>query len=579
MEIPANLLTEWSRLLVGALRRAGVRDAIVSPGSRSTPLAWALLNEPDITCHSVLDERSAAFFALGLSRTSAHPPLLVCTSGSAGAHYYPAVIEASESALPLLILTADRPTELTDCAAAQTINQTELFGRFTRGFFALGDPTVERDGFAALSRKATQAFALTQGAHPGPVHLNFPARKPLEPAPARTETERELQAWVDARLERTAHVHPARLEPSALGVERFRTALTAARRPLIVLGAADPETARLVTELSRAETAPLLAETAAQAPEAANIELLLHQFGPELPHPDLILQFGRPLTSSQWGRHLAQWGAPHLQISPHGFPDPHHSVQELLHSPLASAARALHPGALHLERDLDFTLAWSRAQTRTVERIRASLQASPTSELLSEPHAVFQVLSALPSKSQLLLGNSLPLRLGDALGPLAFQGRGWPRVHVQRGTNGIDGLIAGGAGIAHASHEPTLALLGDVTTAHDLSSLAVARAVRVPYCIVVLDNAGGRIFDQLPLAARSAELEEKWRFWTTPPRLDFEAAARAYGIRFARATDPARLPEIIGAALREPETTLVHLPTDPESSTSWLRQFGARHHE
>jgi 2-succinyl-5-enolpyruvyl-6-hydroxy-3-cyclohexene-1-carboxylate synthase len=200
--VSAALLSEWSRLLLGSLARAGVEDVVLSPGSRSTPFAWAALNEPAFRCHSVADERVAAFFALGQARVRGRPSLLICTSGTAAANYYPAVIEASLSRLPLLILTADRPFELQHSAAPQAIDQIKLFGEAVRAFFELGTPDAAPSALSGVVRSVAHAAHRTRFPEPGPVHLNARARKPLEPLQAHDAASVALRANVDELLAR-----------------------------------------------------------------------------------------------------------------------------------------------------------------------------------------------------------------------------------------------------------------------------------------------------------------------------------------------------------------------------------------
>ena len=566
-----TVLTAWSRLFVGALVRAGVTEAVISPGSRSTPVTWALLHESRIRCTRALDERSAGFFALGIGRESGRPAVLVCTSGTAGAHYYPAVIEAAQSAVPLLVVTCDRPVELSDCGAAQTMVQTELFGRFARGFFELGDPRVELGALRSVSRKASQAIALTRGPIPGPVQINFPAKKPLEPAPMDSMEAKELDTLVDQLLDRAPHVHFPTSVASPEALSHFAQKLNASSRPLVILGAADRETARLVVRLAEEIQAPLCAETSAHAPSAFPLQPMC-SLATSLPKPDLILRFGATPTAASLADFLGTLDCPQLLVTSHGYADPTQTATDVLMSELRPAALGLLELSCTTTADAEYLSAWENAAAALRLRLCKALVAPPdnTSTPLLEPHAVAAVLSVLGESTQFSIGNSLPLRLVDAVSPHVFSNGNFPRVFVQRGVNGIDGLIAGGAGVALKADRPTLALLGDVTAAHDLSSLALARQVRVPYCIVVLDNAGGHIFDSLPMAAQAKTLGENWQFWSTPPCVDFEAAAHAYGVRFARPSDLTEIGPRVTEALRTPGPTLLQLVTSSSDTFRWL---------
>ncbi|HVS14510.1 MAG TPA: 2-succinyl-5-enolpyruvyl-6-hydroxy-3-cyclohexene-1-carboxylic-acid synthase, partial [Thermoanaerobaculia bacterium] len=203
---PRNLSTEWGRLLLAGLAAAGVRDVVVSPGSRSTPFVLAAIADPRLRCVELVDERSAAFFALGQARITGRPSVFVCTSGTAGAHALPAVVEASAARVPLVVLTADRPFERRDCGAPQTIDQTRLFGAHARWFVELGLPDEDPRALRSLQRRALQAVARAMAPVPGPVHLNAPVRRPLEPALPDALDEREARrcAELTARVGRIA---------------------------------------------------------------------------------------------------------------------------------------------------------------------------------------------------------------------------------------------------------------------------------------------------------------------------------------------------------------------------------------
>ncbi|HRI55183.1 MAG TPA: 2-succinyl-5-enolpyruvyl-6-hydroxy-3-cyclohexene-1-carboxylic-acid synthase, partial [Pseudomonadota bacterium] len=235
----ANLLAEWARLLLGSLAAAGVREVVVSPGARSTPFVCAAHAEPQLRCWDVIDERAAAFFALGQARVTGRPSLLICTSGTAGAHYLPAVIEAGAAHLPLLVLTADRPFELQDCGAPQTIDQIKLLGGHARRFFELGMPDPSDLSLRALRRLAAQAVLTTTWPTPGAVHLNARARKPLEPQSVHTSDEVALRARVDELLQAPLlRAYPPRAVPAPAGVAAAAQLCRSARRGLIICGPA-----------------------------------------------------------------------------------------------------------------------------------------------------------------------------------------------------------------------------------------------------------------------------------------------------------------------------------------------------
>ncbi|HWZ92826.1 MAG TPA: 2-succinyl-5-enolpyruvyl-6-hydroxy-3-cyclohexene-1-carboxylic-acid synthase, partial [Polyangiaceae bacterium] len=572
-------LTEWSRLLLGTLARAGVEHVVLSPGSRSTPFAWAALQEDKLQCHSLWDERVAAFFALGQARLTGRPSLLLCTSGTAAANYFPALIEASLARVPILVLTADRPFELQHSAAPQTIDQLKLFGDAARAFFELGTPDADPSALAGVVRSVAQAVHCACFPEPGPVHLNARARKPLEPSAADDPAARSLRSAVDGLLQRGpteaagATVHG--------GVIRLARACAETARGLIVVGphsAYQPEAPAEIARLAEITGFPLICEGSSQlrffaeaAPQALRIDgfewLLGSERLRERLRPDLLLSFGAPPTSGAYERFLIRgFSGRRFVVAAHGFPDPHGLASELVSASSAHGARDL--TALLERRELNdpaaraaFRRAWAEGNGvawRAVER-----ELSRKSATLSEACAVRAVLDHMPDPCTLVLGNSLPIRDVDAYVPCSARR---VRVLSQRGANGIDGLISGAAGAASLTLEPTLVLLGDVSFMHDVGGLAAARESKGPFVIVVIDNDGGRIFEQLPIFAELAHKPELGRFWLTPPEVDFSHAAALFGHGYERLTSAAEIGPAIGRATRQHATSIVHIVVDPSSA-------------
>lgn len=528
--------------LVRGLASAGVRDVVVCPGSRSAPLAVAAARCGALRIHSVVDERSAGFFALGLARVAGRPAAVICTSGTAGAHLYPAVIEASMAGVPLLAITADRPPELQHCAAPQTIDQRGLFGRFVRAELA----AAASDSIAsqrAAGRIAAQAVAASLGPAPGPVHINAPARKPLlgpeieviAPVPAPT-----IEA---PRLSCT----PAALADLVARVER-------SRRPLVCAGAS-PLAARrwrdAVFAAATAQSMPLLAEATSQlrlgaiAPEVPAIswfaDTLLEPLAPAL-RPDLIIQIGVP-SSAGLLRLCADPAIERVILSPHQLIDHDNGAAAIAVGDVAESAAAIAAALpFNLPSRRAMTAAWVEADRRPAE------SGAP----LSGQRAIAAAVESLPPRSAIAIGNSLPVRWLDqavAAGSVDHD------VISQRGASGIDGLIAGAAGAAAAGDRPVCLICGDVSAAHDIGSLAVAAAQRAPLVLVILDNGGGRIFDELPYAASLSEPERA--LFTTPGAIDLEAAAAAWAIRACAVETAADLSNAVGQACRRAGPTLI----------------------
>jgi len=575
------LLTEWSRLLVTSLVQAGIRHAVVCPGSRSTPFAWAIAAEPRLTVHSLIDERVAGFFALGLARLTGEPALVLSTSGSAAGSFFPAIIEASLSHTPLVVLTADRPHELQDTGAAQTIDQVKLYGGHVRAFFDLGAPDPSPSALSGLSRTAAQAVLEARTPRPGPVHVNARARKPLEPSPSRTPGELEVKALVDSLVERgITRVAVPRSEPDPAAVAELAAELGRAERGVIVCGplpAADEGLASAVSALGRRLGMPVFAETTSQlrfgnappGPAADALDWLCRSPAfLEALSPELVLRIGGTPTSSALERLLAApSGAPALHvITPHGYSDPSNGARTLLRGAPGRTVELLVealgdgsplPGQARYAERVGVA---NRAAWEAVEQV---LERSSARSGTSEPRAVRAAVEAMPEGSVLVVGNSLPVREVDAVLP-AFARR--LVVASQRGANGIDGLVAGAAGAALAANRPTLLLVGDVSFAHDLGGLAAARLVKVPFAVVVLDNDGGRIFEELPVARLLAQEPKHRDLWLTPPGLVISHAAALFGLPYVAPQSIPELRSAVESALERPGPTILHVRVLAESA-------------
>ena len=602
-----DLTAEWAGLLMGSLADAGVRDVVVSPGSRSTPFVLAAARHserqgPDrLRLVDIIDERSAGFYALGMAKGTGRPCLLLCTSGSAGAHYLPAVIEAGLSHTPLVVLTADRPLELQECGAPQTIDQMKLFGDHVRGFFELGGPEGDPTALTGLRRMAAQAVARSRHPVPGAVHLNARARKPLEPRPAASEEECALARRVrSARATPITTFHPPRLEPSPEALDDLERACREARQGLILCGPAplvQAEARPLLLRLAARTGFPLCVEATsqlrfgmrpAQEEEEGEARAVLCDgfdalFAVEAfrrrHEADVVLQFGGTPTSGAWERYLAAGGARRrLVVNPHGWSDPHSSAAAVIQADVSTTVRAL-LGRLaerdpsqkeergeRGERAPSHLARWGerfRAANREAWRVIDELVAVPGA--LSEAQVARAVVASVPREGVLAVGNSLPIRMVDRYCPASL---GSCRVGSQRGANGIDGLVSGAAGMA-ASGCPTTLLLGDVSLLHDLGGLAVAARGTGPLVLVVVQNRGGRIFEQLPLVSTGLpEVAAALPLFTTPHEVSFGPAAALFGIAYHRVETQAALDDALGVAQAHPGCSLIEAVVPPHGAAT-----------
>lgn len=558
--------------LVRALVDAGVAHAVIAPGSRSAPLVLALerlvREGATLGLHTIVDERAAAFFALGLARVSGRPALVCTTSGTAGAHALPAVIEADRDRLPLLVLTADRPPELHGVGAPQTVAQTQMFAPYVRLSADPGAPDAATS-LAALATLAARAVAAALGAEGGPVHLNLPYREPLELAdpPAPVGGFRPPPRVVQG---------PARLPASEVAALARR--LCQCERGVLVSGPGDlpasgaplaeraADLGRALAGLSGALGWPLVADSTSaargHAPTEALVvtaaDLLVRGAPFEATPPELVLRFGQVPTS----RALTQWlarpavGETWL-VDPSGrFQDPDHRATGVLAADPARLADDLTAAIRELGHRPrpQWAAAWREAQAVADQRLAEAADADAGLWAGSVARAVVE---ALPAGGLLHVASSLPIRAVDAFGGL---GRPGLTVTANRGANGIDGTVATALGEAAAwGGGPVAVLLGDLAFLHDLSALVVCPPPRSPVAIVVFDNAGGGIFDHLPIAAHPTAFEPHF---ITAPRVSLASTLAGLPARLEPAGSLLALRRALSLALATPGPTLIHVPVD-----------------
>jgi 2-succinyl-5-enolpyruvyl-6-hydroxy-3-cyclohexene-1-carboxylate synthase len=545
MDPNRNLL--WCRALAEELSRAGVREVCVSPGSRSAPLAIALAEERALRMHVHLDERSAGYFALGLARAGGRPSAVVCTSGTAAANLLPAVVEAYHARVPLLVVTADRPPELRNCAAPQTIDQARLYGTHALEFAELPLPEPQPGILRALRATVCRLVHRATGRPPGPVHLNVPLREPLDPrevpgdVPADLPERDPIAFW--GRTD-GPFVKLTRAEAPEAGeaAERLLESISNAGRGLIVAGPQLPTSGlgEAILGLGRATGYPILADPLSQlragAPSGSGVLgaydafLRSRRLLAESP-PELVLRFGAPPTSKALNLALQGWnGTSQILVDPAGgVADPNHTGAEIVQADPAALCRTVAGALRSPPADPKFYAALHRAEVRA----RAALGAAAQEDWF-EAGVVSSMAEALPAGSLLFAGNSMPVRELDAF--LSVQERPL-EVHANRGANGIDGVVSTALGALAASpcERRGALLIGDVSLVHDMGGLQAARREDIPLTVVVLHNDGGAIFSYLPVHGQTPHFEA---LFTTPHGLDFEPLARLFGLQYARAAGP-----------------------------------------
>jgi 2-succinyl-5-enolpyruvyl-6-hydroxy-3-cyclohexene-1-carboxylate synthase len=545
------------RAFVDELMRCGVRDACTSPGSRSTPLVLSLARS-GLRATSHVDERSAAFFALGVSKAAGVPAVLACTSGTAAANYAPAVIEAWEARVPLLVLTADRPPELREVGAGQTIDQLGLYGSAAKWFFDVDDHPASPARVRWLRQLACRAFWTAVSDRPGPVHLNFALREPLLPdgelppeeiAPGRAGG----RPWV-------TRPRPRMTLPDT-AVSGLEEELQSRVGAVIVAGRfeRDPLLGASLAELAERAKIPLLADPLSGARRGtaavAHYDALLRDPAWASSHaPSLVLRVGDLPTSKP----LRAWldgavDALQVSVDPEGaWQDPSGVVGTVVAADPRELVDAL---AKKVTRRMSEWLDDWREADRAAAGAIASV-VGPAG--LNEPRVAAELGAALPSNAVLVVASSMPIRDVETF----FPARPAPfRVLSNRGANGIDGTVSTAFGVALASRGPVVLLTGDVALAHDMGGLLAASRVHGARVVIVLiDNDGGGIFNFLPVAAGAgAEFEPHV---ATPHGLDFAHAAALYGLGWERAQDVESFRDALGRALRAERSTIVCVRTD-----------------
>jgi 2-succinyl-5-enolpyruvyl-6-hydroxy-3-cyclohexene-1-carboxylate synthase len=567
-----NRNTALASAFVEELARCGVRDAVVSPGSRSTPLALALWRDELIDARVIVDERSAGYFAVGAAHASGLPVAVLCTSGTAAANLHPAVCEADESSVPLIVLTADRPPELRGIGAGQTIDQLKLYGSSVRWFCEVGTHEADDAGLLHVRSVACRAFAAAAGdPRPGPSHVNLSWRDPLGPEPHPEDVTASSPLALDGRRDRPltavpgAGLGPA---PSAELVEVMAGHVRDCPRGLIVCGRQpDPRLAEPVAALARAAGYPILAEPTSQlrlGPHdrervVSAYDAIARVAGQAL-EPEFVVRFGDMPTSKALRTWLAELdGAQQLAFdASYGWNEPTRKTEVLVRADAVGLAAAVAESADEGDR-AGWLARWQAADEAVGAAVEAELTKLPAP---SEP-AVHRALGELYADGDLVYtASSMPIRDQETFLRPSTAG---VRFLANRGANGIDGLVSSGLGAAAATGAATWIVTGDLCLFHDMNALSAVHHVSSALRIVVLDNGGGGIFELLPQAGQLERAEFEALFGT-PVGLEAERIAALYGLRHRRVESLDQLADA-GAD----GTQLIEVPVDRRADAELRR--------
>ena len=534
----ATLVDEWVRL--------GVAHAVVSPGSRSTPMAIALASNSKIALHVFHDERSASFAALGIGLQSGTPAVLLCTSGTAAAQFFAAVIEANYAHVPLLVCTADRPPELQGVGAPQTINQTNLYGTFVRKFIDVG---LADDAKSSKWRTiARDAFSATVGVNRGPCHVNLPFREPL--------------VGVAGSLPVADSHSPVRMSADvATASERKKLSLALRAERGIIIAGNGIDQPRFILELAAKLKWPVVADPRSNcrvAPESSHGAMvsscadvvLRHQPSAESLKPTVVLRIGDPPVSKVVNQWLAQCGAEQIAVTQQpSLVDPDKVVTTHIVGSFNELFMEMSRGA-DSRSETEWISSWKRCEKNARTALDEELSKQTQ---LTEPLCAVTVSEAIAAGTNLVVSSSMPVRDLEWFAPP----RDGVRVFSNRGVNGIDGVVSTAVGVALSSKSPTALLIGDIAMLHDSNGLLNLIRRDAQLKIIVIDNEGGGIFSFLP-QAQAMEGDQFEQLFGTPHSVDFAALAKTHGIAFTWVSTAQELRRELG----NPASSMIGVRTD-----------------
>ncbi|WP_409271007.1 2-succinyl-5-enolpyruvyl-6-hydroxy-3-cyclohexene-1-carboxylic-acid synthase [Neobacillus sp. SCS-31] len=565
-----SALTAYIAAFVAELVHTGIKDVVVSPGSRSTPMAMVMAEHPGLNLHVHVDERSAAFFALGIAKSSGRPAVLLCTSGTAAANYFPAIVEARYSRVPLLVLTADRPHELRDVGAPQAIDQIDLYGKHVKWFTEMALPEESADMLRYARMVCGRAAAVALQAPAGPVHLNFPFREPLIP-----DLENERLFELAERAEGFVSVTQGQRSLDQEGLKRIAAELGMYEKGIIVCGQMDNIAfSEKVEQLAEALGYPVLADPLSQLRSGSNSgkwivdaydSFLRFEDVKQQLKPEVVIRFGAMPVSKALTVFLKEnRGARQFVVDGGGgWLDPHALSTEMVYCDEALFCEGL-LSFIKKKQTANFAGKWLRLNSIAKEAMDAGMDREEMNESL-----IYRELpELLPEGSSLFVGNSMPIRDLDSFFWLNDKKI---NVMANRGANGIDGVVSTALGASLYGGQMYL-VLGDLTFFHDLNGLLPAKLYNLDMTVIVINNNGGGIFSFLPQAGQARNFE---RLFGTPLDLDFSHVVNMYGGNFTRVHDWTSYRDAILSANNTPGLKVIEVVTDRAENAADHRRLWA----
>ncbi|MFD2043716.1 2-succinyl-5-enolpyruvyl-6-hydroxy-3-cyclohexene-1-carboxylic-acid synthase [Ornithinibacillus salinisoli] len=560
-------LTRFVANFVDELAESGLTDVVISPGSRSTPLAMTLAEHPEIKEWIILDERSASFFGLGLAKQTNRPVALLCSSGTATANYFPAIIEAHQSRVPLIVLTADRPHELRDVGAPQAIDQIKLYGNYVKWFQEMPLPEATPSMLMYARSNASRAIHTALEGNSGPVHLNFPFREPLIPDFSLDNV------WGENRDDSYAPVHEGMKRLPDQIIETILFKIKSMDRGLIVCGPQiDSNLGQAIAKLASVWGLPVLVDPLSQIRsgdhekdniiEGYDAFLRNESYRKEL-KADFIIRFGAmPVSKAYLFYAQEHMDAQHFIVEKHsGYREPVGNRTDFIYSDPVTLCSQLLEAGLEIHFNTKWLEKWKKMNSITRQHLEGI-----SDKTLTEGSAVRTLLQAIPDRSSLYVGNSMAIRDVDTFFLSSSKDI---YVLANRGANGIDGMVSSALGAA-ASGTPVTLVLGDLSFYHDMNGLLAAKHYQLNVTILLINNNGGGIFSFLPQASEQKHFEA---LFGTPVNLEFEQAVRMYGGSYHSPSDETELENALQKSYHETGLSVVEVKTDREENVTWHRNL------
>lgn len=562
-------LTRYTANFIDELTLHGLQDVVISPGSRSTPLAVLSAKHKDINDWIIIDERSAAYFALGIAQATGRPVALICTSGTAAANYFPAIVEAYYARVPLIVLTADRPHELRDIGASQTIDQIGMYGSFVKQFYEMAPPSDRQEMLDYARNRALRAIKAAHTNNAGPVHINFPFREPLMP-----DVKLE-DIWNREGRQNTPELYAGKKHISKNEIESLGEFINNHPNGLFVCGPQkDGELPSALLALSKQLNVPILADPLSQLRTGKNIgEQVITTYDTlfrsknvrSLLKPDYIIRFGGMPISKHYSffieeyRHIPQF----VVESNEAVREPtNHASHYIIGDDVMLCTHLL---AEVNRRETGSDKAWM-TQWKRLEQIAATELKKISAKNLTEGTALRKIIEELEDGHHLFIANSMPVRDLDTF---LLRSSKHINTYANRGVSGIDGTLSSALGVA-TKGEPTTLIIGDLSFYHDLNSLLIAKRYELPLTIILINNNGGGIFSFLPQAKEETYFEH---LFGTPLDIDFSHAVTMYGGAYELVTNEQQLHDVLQSQKANEKFSVIEIQTDRVENVRWHRRL------